>query len=142
MSQGITLKGACLCGAVTVTADPPAPGFGACHCGMCRKWSGGPLLALPCGPGVTLTGEDAVTVYDSSPWAERGFCSRCGTHLFYRVKHNQEYHVPVGLFDDTEGVSFALQVFIDKKPPHYAFADQTAEMTEAQIFEKYAPKED
>lgn len=140
MSEQTSMKGACLCGAVTLTANAPAPSFGACHCSTCRTWSGGPLLALPCGADVTLTGEEAVTVFDSSAWAERGFCSRCGTHLFYRLKHSREYHVPVGLFDDAGDVAFGLQVYIDKKPPYYTFADQTEEMTEAQVFEKYAPR--
>ena len=83
---------------------------------------------------------DRVAVFDSSQWAERGFCKRCGTHLFYRLKHNQEHNVPLGLFDDAASPAFYLQYFIDKKPAYYTFADKTEEMTEAQIFEKYAPR--
>ncbi|NIT13149.1 MAG: GFA family protein, partial [Candidatus Dadabacteria bacterium] len=52
---------------------------------MCRKWCGGPLMAVNCGTDVTFEGEDNITVYDSSSWAERGFCSGCGSHLFYRL---------------------------------------------------------
>ncbi|WP_339900516.1 GFA family protein [Paraglaciecola polaris] len=56
----------------------------ACHCASCRKWSGGPLLAIDCGTDVSISPTDNITVYDSSQWAQRGFCRHCGTDLFYR----------------------------------------------------------
>ncbi|MEQ9448085.1 MAG: GFA family protein, partial [Rhodospirillaceae bacterium] len=75
-------------------------GFGACHCGTCRKWGGGPLLAVDCGEHVTIDGEENVSIYQSSDWAERGFCGKCGTHLFYRLTQQPFYVIPVGLFGD------------------------------------------
>ena len=87
-----------------------------------------------------FVGEDALAVFDSSDWADRGFCSRCGTHLFYRLKGAGEYHVPLGLFRDAVAPKFSFQVFIDEKPDVYAFADETRELTGAQVFEMYAPK--
>ena len=93
------MKGSCLCGAVAVSA-PDQTEVAACHCGMCRRWGGGPLLAVHCGHDVHISGTEQVTVFKSSEWAERGFCSRCGTHLFYRVVQGNEYIVPVGLFGD------------------------------------------
>ena len=140
MGEHESVRGTCLCGAVTLTAHAVEE-YGACHCGMCRKWGGGPLMAVDCGQTVRIEGEGSVGVFDSSPWAERGFCTKCGTHLFYRLKGNQEYHVPVGLFGDAVTGLFSLQVFIDKKPESYAFANQTETMTEAEIFEQYAPKD-
>ena len=107
---------------------------------MCRRWGGGPLLAVNCGSDVQIDGSEAVTVFDSSPWAERGFCSRCGTHLFYRLKESREHQVPVGLFGDAICPEFALQVFIDRKPENYRFAEETKELTEAEIYEMYAPQ--
>jgi len=43
-------------------------------------------------------------------------------------------------FGDSETLEFGLQVFIDRKPEYYTFADKTKKMTEAQIYEMYAPK--
>ena len=113
--------------------------MGACHCSMCRKWGGGPLLAIDCGTNVEIVGEEHVTAYDSSDWAQRGFCNRCGTHLFYRLKENNQYVVPVGLFDDQPDISFGSQIFIDEKPGYYTFANQTTFMTGAEVFAKYGP---
>ena len=137
MTESKRRQGNCLCGAVQLTVDAFEGNMGACHCGMCRKWGGGPLLAVDCGNQVRIDGEEHVSAYDSSDWAQRGFCSRCGTHLFYRLKENNEYIVPIGLFDDGPEITFDSQIFIDEKPEYYAFANQTTYMTGAEVFAKY-----
>ncbi len=134
--------GSCLCGAVRLAVESFHGSLGACHCSMCRKWGGGPLLAIDCGTYVQIDGEAHVSAYDSSEWAQRGFCNRCGTHLFYRLKGNNEYVVPIGLFDDQPSVSFESQIFIDEKPEYYSFANETSFMTGAEVFAKYAPSEE
>lgn len=97
-------------------------------------------MAIRCSAKVRFHGEEHISVYDSSEWAERGFCKKCGSHLFYKLKDLNEYQMPVGLFDSQEDLHLNLQVFIDKKPSFYSFANQTKEMTEAEVLEKYAPK--
>ena len=133
-------KGRCLCGSVEMTAKTMGNEVGACHCGMCRRWAGGPLLAVECGTDVTFGGEEHVAVFDSSAWAERGFCKKCGTHLFYRIKESGQHIMPAGLFDGTEGAFvFNHQIFIDEKPDFYDFANETRNMTGAEVFAMYAP---
>lgn len=141
MSEKFEAKGSCLCGAVRFSARQASKSVGACHCGMCRKWGGGPLMAVDCGSEVSFEGEDEISVFDSSSWAERGFCRRCGSHLFYRLKESGQHIVPVGLFDNQDAFVFASQVFVDRKPAYYSFANETREMTEAEIFAMYAPPE-
>lgn len=96
-------------------------------------------MAVPCGTGVEIANEEAVTVYRSSEWAERGFCSACGTHLYYRVVGTGEYFVPAGLLGDDVSLEFTEQIFIDRKPAYYEFANSTEDMTEAEVFAKFAP---
>jgi hypothetical protein len=131
------MKGHCLCGAVTL-ASPDAREIGVCHCGFCRRWGGGPLLAVHCGPDVTFEGGDQIAVYASSEWAERAFCRRCGTHLYYKLLATGEYFVPAGVFD-TVDLELASQLYIDKKPSYYAFANATPMLTEQQVIAQYAP---
>lgn len=95
-------------------------------------------MAIDCGTNVSLEPESKVSVYDSSEWAERGFCSQCGTHLFYRLKQAQQYMMPAGLFD-IDDLVFEHQVFIDEKPDYYCFANDTKDMTGAEVFAMYAP---
>ena len=130
------MQGTCLCGAVSVSVSDQSS-VSACHCGMCRRWGGGPALVVPCGTGVLIANEDAVTVFRSSEWAERGFCSNCGTHLFYRVLGSGEYFIPAGLLGDDVSLEFTEQIFIDKKPAYYDFANSTEDMTEAEVFAKF-----
>ena len=96
-------------------------------------------MEVPCGLDVTIDGEEFVSVYDSSAWAERGFCSKCGTHLFYRLKESRQHMVPVGLLEDDEQLIFESQVFINAKPGFYKFSNKTQDMTGAEVFAKYAP---
>src|SRR5690625_7191755 len=71
-----TVEGECLCGSVRVTAKPKTNQFGACHCGICSQWGGGPLLAVECEDRVSFEGDSHIGVYASSEWAERGCCKQ------------------------------------------------------------------
>lgn len=129
--------GKCLCGAVSVTATPKSMNIDACHCVMCQKWGGGALLAVGCEGKTEFEGADNIAVFDSSDWAERGFCKKCGTHLFYRLKEGDHYAIPVGLFDESDEWNFAEQIFIDHKPPFYSFANKTKKLTGEEVFAQY-----
>ncbi len=141
MSETVEANGQCLCGAIKIQARTLDTSVGACHCTTCRRWGGGPFFAVSAGTDVVVSGEDKITVFASSDWAERGFCSQCGTHLFYKLKQNGEYIMPAGLFGDIDGYVFDHQVFVDERPGYYQFANQTKDMTGAELFDMYAPKD-
>lgn len=129
------MQGHCLCGAVHFNS-PETKEIGVCHCSWCRRWSGGPMLAVHCGPGVTFEGADHIAVFASSVWAERAFCKQCGTHLYYKLLSTGEYFVPAGAFESND-FELSSQIYIDKKPNYYTFANQTAMLTEQQVMEQY-----
>jgi len=133
------MKGHCLCGAVTVTAQSakaPHPHADACHCSMCRRWSSGPFFATE-GKDVQIEGKDAVTEYASSEWARRAFCKHCGTHLYYLFLQTQGYMLSAGLFQENADFAFTTEIYIDKKPDWYAFANPTKTMTEAEVLKAF-----
>ena len=136
--SGVEAQGSCLCGAVHVTAKAVDPKVGTCHCKMCRTWTGGPFFAANCGAEVMFEGQKQIAIFSSSDWAERGFCRTCGTHLFYRLKEGQQHFMPVGLFADSEDFIFDHQVFIDEKPGFYCFANETNNMTGAELFAQFS----
>ena len=142
MSELNTIKGSCLCGAVKLLATNVNRHIDACHCNMCRKWSGGAFLGVECNDGIDFEGTENIALYQSSEWAERGFCNNCGSHLFYRLKENNHYFVPVGIFNDDEDFEFSLQVFIDEKPSYYAFANDTKKMTGEEVFAMFNSSSD
>ncbi|MEL6870974.1 MAG: GFA family protein [Pseudomonadota bacterium] len=141
MGELTQVTGACLCGTVKITADARAAEIGACHCTMCRTWGGGPFLGVDCGTTAQITGREHVTTFDSSEWAERGFCTVCGTHLFYRLKQQDRYIVPAGFFEHAAAFSMDHQLFIDHKPEWYAFAGETKNMTGQQVFDIFAAQQ-
>ena len=104
-TTGVSMSGGCLCGAVRFTAAPRDHDIGACHCNMCRRWTAGPFLALECGGTVKIDDASDLGIYRSSEWAERGFCKRCGTPLFYRLVGKDFYVVSAEAFDDKSGLS-------------------------------------
>jgi len=127
-----TRKGACLCGAVTFDADIAAPHYHACHCATCRRW-GGPGMAAPVSD-LRIAEGAPVKLFSSSDYGERGFCAECGSHLFWKMKDDSMIAVWVGALDNADGLLFDTQIFIDSKPAHYAFANETTDMTADEVF--------
>ena len=136
MSNGQKLSGSCLCGKVTFKADGVSENYHACHCKMCLRWGGSPFFGTHIG-GVEFAGEENIVRYDSSEWAQRGFCGLCGSNLFYYLKPADSYSIPAGLFDDQSALTLAREIFIDHKPAGYSFGGNLPSMTEAEVFAKY-----
>ena len=132
------MHGSCLCGAVAFDAEPSERHCHACHCEMCRRWTGAMLLAVPVPKdALTWRGAENIRVYRSSDWAERAWCDRCGSTLFYRVAAEGpaqgEHFVALGLFDVPDALSLASEIYIDSKPSSYAFAGERKRMTKAEV---------
>jgi len=86
MSDQVTqITGSCLCGKVAYSAKVKT-GAGACHCHMCRRWSGGLYMSVHALGKVEFQGAENIQNYESSEWAERGFCTQCGSSLYYFLK--------------------------------------------------------
>lgn len=138
------LQGQCMCGAVTVTATPARNALGACHCDMCRRWTSSMLITFPAEPGYAALGP--VKTYTSSDWAERAFCSECGSALWYRITLPGDMHgqtqMASGLFENAGDNALKLELYIDKKPEGYAFEGERRQMTQAEVEAMYAPKEE
>ena len=142
MSASGNQTGQCLCGKVRFTVRQDVSEVGACHCIMCRRWAGGPLLVLEGDYPVEFEGEENIVTYRSSDWAERGFCGTCGSNLFYRLVDSGKTIMSAGTLDDQSGLTFTDQVFIDEKPVYYSFANETKNMTGEELFAMYAPKDE
>ena len=131
-------KPSCLCGAVKLKVEKINPKFSVCHCETCRVWGGGPFFAVKCGTEVSFEGSEHIKTYETSAWASRGFCSNCGTHLFYKLKQNGNYNMPLGLFPDLIGPEMHVQYFSDQRPAHYHFSNETKEVTKEEIMKYFS----
>ena len=136
MSERLT--GKCLCGACAFTAEP-GDAAGVCHCGMCRKWTGGINMAVQC-KNVTWNDDAPLKAYRSSDWAERVFCGTCGSNLFWRAVDAPEGEQILALmaFDEPERFPVTSEIFIDEKLSTYALAGDTKKMTGAEVIAMFA----
>jgi hypothetical protein len=135
--------GACLCGAVRLTARGLSDGLGACHCKRCQRWSGSALVVVSVPEdGLTVEGRESVTVFES-PKAERAFCARCGSALWFRYHDRPDapYDVCVGGLDDANGLPLKIEIYVDLKPDGYAFAGGHRRETGAQREARRAAEE-
>ncbi len=77
-------QGGCLCGAIRYTLHGAPDWSSHCHCRSCQRATGAAFTTW-----VGLKQENfevtkgQVTVCNTSPGVERGFCGRCGTSLTY-----------------------------------------------------------
>lgn len=126
------LTGRCLCGAVTITVQAMQAEVDVCHCAMCRRW-GGNFFAGVKGLQAEVTGEEAVTTYRSSDWAERAFCRTCGSNLWYRFLPTGNRVFLAGLFDLPEGFGIEQQIFVEEKPDWYDLVQDSPMKTGEQI---------
>ncbi len=123
---GARITGKCLCGAVSFGAAALADEMGACHCGQCRRWTGGLLFYVSVAPEtLTIGGADHLGVYRSSPVGERCFCKSCGSSLIWRKTDGSEVDVSAQALDDPGRFPFAVEVHLGDKPDNYAFANRT-----------------
>ena len=108
------LKGHCLCGAVQIELTGALNDIEVCQCDMCRRWGGSFYPALH-GESVVISGEAQATVYRSSDWAERGFCSNCGSSLWFRFLPTGNRSFSAGLFEDASSLPIGREIFVEER---------------------------
>lgn len=116
-------NGSCLCGAVTYEVTGPLRSVVACHCIQCRKSSGHHVAA-------TQAPRDNVTIhgirlkwYRSSDNAERGFCSACGSNLFWRALDAPTISIMAGSIDGPTGLKLESQLYTEFAGDYYDVPD-------------------
>jgi hypothetical protein len=99
----MTWKGGCLCGAVRYEASVSASENWYCHCRMCQKASGSVVSTSAIVPKsrLRITRGDP-KYYRSSRSVERGFCSNCGSPMFFRPVNEEWISIQSGTLDDPE----------------------------------------
>ena len=136
------LTGTCLCGACTFAAEPVSDEAGVCHCGMCRKFSGGMFIVVDCSGTLEFAEGAPVGRFQSSEWGERAFCTRCGSSLAWLSRDGGMAFASVQAFADPGRFPVRHELFIDCKPGSYALAGATTTMTEAEFMAQYAAQQE
>jgi hypothetical protein len=129
-----SIKGRCLCGAVTIELTPPTELCAHCHCESCRRAHAAAFVtwtAVADRRFQVTRGEELVTRHESSPGTFRCFCRCCGTAVFcYYTAANREFassagqtYVPVAVLDDPLDRQPTAHVSFEEKVPWLDVAD-------------------
>ena len=117
-------KGFCLCGAVRFEVEGTLPPPDACHCSQCRKQSGHYFVSTDVpGSAVTIHGAENVTWYRSSEKVRRGFCSTCGSSLFFDPIHRDWIGIAMGAFEKPTGTKMHIHIHVADKGDYYDITD-------------------
>ena len=119
--------GHCVCGVIEITIKEYGNFVYACHCDTCRRMNSGPVLSVDPGPKENIAftrGEEAITIYQDEE-VERGFCSICGSILFWYNPEDNHYCMNAELFNGIiNKATFDLELFYDMKPAYYTFTGE------------------
>ena len=131
------MKARCLCGVTRFEVQLRNHEVAACHCSMCRRQTGGPLMTIDI-EDIHFVDQQYLSVFNSSEWAERGFCSVCGTFIFWRTKDHSFANINVFTLEELpDDLDFNLEIYVDHQPAFYLFNNQTQKMTEAEVIEMF-----
>jgi len=120
-----TYTGGCLCGAICyrITAAPVEALY--CHCRMCQRAHGAPIVAwltVPIETFAVTAGEPVA--YRSSTKAWRHFCGSCGTPLTWREADNPRFvDISIASLDNPELVEPTLHLWTDSQIGWFEMAD-------------------
>lgn len=117
-------RGSCLCGAVRFEVAGELKGPDACHCTQCRKTSGHYWASTDVPrSSLTIHGADNLTWFQSSERVRRGFCSTCGSALFWDPIRKDTIGVAMGAFESPTNTRLAIHIFVADKGDYYDITD-------------------
>ena len=118
--------GGCLCGGVRFRLRGELRGVVFCHCSRCRRFHGhvGAYTAVD-RAGLSFDREDTLTWFELDG-SHRGFCSACGSSLFWSREELGSIAVAAGTLDEPTGLTPLRHVYAADAGDYYEIADGLA----------------
>lgn len=112
--------GGCLCGSISFSLFGNLRDVSYCHCLMCQRALSHYGAFTACDPEslVIVDPLRKLRWYQSSPEARRGFCSRCGSQLFWDPAHGRHMSVSAGSLDQPTGLGPGRHIHLDHVADH------------------------
>ena len=100
------LTGACLCGRLRYRLAPPLTRVNNCHCDQCKRHTGAAFATWVTLPTEQVAWEgEPVSYFQTSDFAERGFCAGCGSALVWCRLEREAMAISAGTLDDPSAVT-------------------------------------
>jgi hypothetical protein len=122
------VSGGCLCGAVRYEINDKLRDIVNCHCSKCRKFHGnyGAYTSIKY-TSLTLMEQRGLKWYqsitDETPNVYRGFCTECGSSLFWHPRDQERIAVAAGSLDDPIKLETIGHVWISQLGDYYKIND-------------------
>lgn len=110
------VSGACLCGALRFSVALPARWVAHCHCSRCQRAHGAAFVTWVglLDEAVDIVNPHGVLTWYQAAEASRGFCSRCGSPLFFKSpRYPGELHIARAAFTNELAQLPECNVFYD-----------------------------
>ncbi|MCY3675111.1 MAG: GFA family protein [Paracoccaceae bacterium] len=118
------MTGGCLCGGVRYRITGPSRPIIYCHCSQCRRTSGHFVAATAVKTEeLIFETNEGLAWFDSSEFASRGFCTRCGSSLFWKSKNRETISIMAGTLDQSYGLKAADHIYVSDKADYYELTD-------------------
>jgi hypothetical protein len=104
-----------------------------CHCGRCRKMSGGTFATFARAYTQdlrVLAGSDALTTFVRSERWTIAFCNRCGSVVPNPPPGSPLVEFGAGLLDDDPGVRISYHIFVASRAPWCELEDELPKFDE------------
>lgn len=131
------ISGGCLCGGVRYEIRGEMRDIVNCHCSKCRRFHGhvGAYTSVS-REDLILTKQDKLKWYrsttDETPNVHRGFCTECGSSLFWDARGVKEtISVTAGSLDSTEGLQTIAHLWVSQSGDYYDIADDLEKYEES-----------
>ena len=127
----MSVKGSCECQGVVFELIGELRDVVFCHCSQCRKTSGHYWAATQVSKGnLNLIKATSLSWYDSSDKARRGFCSVCGSSMFYERKGIDKISVSAGSLEIPTSLDRMRHIYVASKGDYYDILDDLPQFEE------------
>jgi hypothetical protein len=115
----MSYDGGCLCGAVRYRIDGEPLSAGYCHCRMCQRAAGAPVVAwVAFRRGDFHVVKGTLDTFQASPRAVRHFCAQCGSALTFEYAGNTDtVDVTIASLDDPTATEPVYQIWTSSRLP-------------------------
>ncbi len=108
--------GGCLCGSVRFEIAGPLRDVVNCYCTMCQKLHGSfGAHSKARKDHIRLIKSDGLKWYRTSEIAQRGYCTDCGSSLFWQPDQQDSTGILAGALDQPSGLKTIGHIFVGEK---------------------------
>ena len=116
----LSSKGRCLCGGVKFSTKGFHRDISSCHCIQCMKTHGNFATYTRVDDNcLKFLSKKTLKWFNSSKNARRGFCSKCGASIFFKINRSKTISIAAGMFDKSLKLKTIRNIFVKNRLKYY-----------------------